>query len=590
MSTATVNHLPRDAQQVVVSAECDGGASVRLPNLGPAIKVVPHESGLPLRAFEVTVPPAVRVLDLSRLPPAPWICVMGARNLEQLVLPPPSHSAGRKQPSGAELHLSLDAAPTLRVHGGVSALDACWPDVSTPPSGGLHMLRTRGPGRRPWDDLWLGEALPQEPIPTLILHRLPGETHIDLAHLAPIRGLELHGAALEHLQVGAVQQVTLEACPALSTASFDEVNRVVIRHCHALQQVGGKGGSLSLSGVRGTGPLEVRGAWSRIGLRNSTWSALEARGAECIHLQGDSHVKEVIGAPGHHLAITGLAVPHAPDAGTVEVQPAYIEVISRLLAEGRPIHPQVIKQWVAAAHGSSGIQDRLMTIAAGLDAGSLEPDVAWDLRCQLAFRGGEPCDVAGEPSWHWSFMADLADRGWAADLGIWWTCRDTVPAARGLDALVRRTHSMLALAALAEALQSTPSLGELLGAALVAPLPVVPRRRKWRGPYPHEEVDADVVFSRVVRGLVRARNQLDVAPLGDALARNLQTRIQHKQSLMGVLSSLHQLGVAKAADCLAELATDERLGAEVQREALVALLAAPHPNARPLLAHREASA
>ena len=119
---------------------------------------------------------------------------------------------------------------------------------------------------------------------------------------------------------------------------------------------------------------------------------------------------------------------------------------------------------------------------------------------------------------------------------------------------------------------------------------MVPARRRWRGPYPHEEVEADGVFARVVRGLVRARNALDVAPIGEALARNLQTRIEHHQPLMGVLSSLHQLGVANASNCLAELATTDGLDPAVQREALVALLAAPHPDARPLLARQEASA
>ena len=142
---------------------------------------------------------------------------------------------------------------------------------------------------------------------------------------------------------------------------------------------------------------------------------MEARGALSIRLKGDSQLEEVIGAPGHHLELTGLNVPHAPEAGTVEVQSAYIEVISRLLSEGMPIHPKVVEQWVEAAHGPSGIQDRLMAIAVGLDAGSLAPEQAWDLRCQLANRGGQPTDVAGEPAWHWHFMADLADRGWAAE-------------------------------------------------------------------------------------------------------------------------------------------------------------------------------
>ena len=417
MSTAPVSHLSLAARKLVVAAECDGGASIRLPESLPAITVVPLDSGPALKAIEVTVPPAVEVLDLSRLPPAPWICVMGARKLKQLVLPPPDPSARRKQAKGAELHLSLEAAPALRVHGGVSALDACWPDA-TGPAGGQHLLRTRGPGRRPWDGLWLGDSLPAEslPAPTLILHGLPGQTRLDLSKRPLLRGLELHDTSLQSLQFDTIQQVTIEGCPNLCDVEFNRAERALIRHCRGLRWVVGAGGSLSLSRVRAKGRLEVHGEWSRVNLRDSSWTTLEARGALSIRLKGDSQIEEVIGAPGHHLELTGLNVPHAPEAGTVEVQSAYIEVISRLLSEGMPIHPKVVEQWVEAAHGPSGIQDRLMAIAVGLDAGSLAPEQAWDLRCQLAERGGQPTDVAGEPAWHWRFMADLADReGYRAD-------------------------------------------------------------------------------------------------------------------------------------------------------------------------------
>jgi hypothetical protein len=584
-----MNHLSLAARQLVVPAESDGGACAHLPEEVPAITVVPLESGPRLRAVELRVPPSVQVLDLSRLAPAPWVCIVGGAGLKQLRLPPAHSTTPRKSSSGAHIHLALDAAPALRLDGGVSALDACWPDP-TRPSGALHKLRTRGPGRRAWNAVWIGESAPSEAVENLILYRLPELDALDLTHLSAVRCLELHQADIARLRVRSPTQLTIEDCPRLVLATWSVVERAVIRDCAALRSVHGDGRALSLSGVTGADTLEIRGDWARLGLRNSTCVTLEARGAGNIRIQGESTLESVFGAPGHLLAISGLAVPHAPEASAVGVEPSYIEVIARLLARGQPVHPQVLEQWIDAAHGPSGIQDRLMAIAVGLAAGSLQPETAWALRSRLVGRGGGSKDVAGNPAWQWDFMPDLADRGWAADLDIWWTCRRTVARATEHDALVRRTHSMLALAALAEALRATPSLGAFLHAAFEAPLPKAPRRRRRRGPYPHEEVEPDVVFGRVVRGLVRARRQLDVAALGEALARNIYTRILHNNHLVGVLASLQQLGVATAADCLAELATNERLDPQVQREALVALLAAPHPDARPLLAHQEASA
>ncbi|HCH61615.1 MAG TPA: hypothetical protein DFR83_02345, partial [Deltaproteobacteria bacterium] len=314
MTAASVNHLSLAAQQVVVPAERDGGASVRLPDSAAAITIVPLASGPPLRAIEVTVPPSVKVLDLSRLPLAPWICVLDARQLEVLMLPPPKANAGRKGSRGAEVHLSLDAAPALRVHGGVASLDACWLDEAAPRAR-LHELRTRGPGRQPWNGLWLGTSLPAEPAPTLVLHSLPGEKVLDITHLETTRGLELHGSAIERLELGTAQRVTLEACASLSVLRFRRIEQVAIRRCHALEQVAGEGEALSLFGMCGTSVLAVDGRWSRISLRDSTWPMVNAPSALSIRLQGDTNVRMVVGAPGHHLAITGLAVPDAPAAG-----------------------------------------------------------------------------------------------------------------------------------------------------------------------------------------------------------------------------------------------------------------------------------
>jgi hypothetical protein len=99
----------------------------------------------------------------------------------------------------------------------------------------------------------------------------------------------------------------------------------------------------------------------------------------------------------------------------------------------------------------------------------------------------------------------------------------------------------------------------------------------------------DVVFARVVRGLVKARDIVEVSVLADALATNLQVRIEHGQPLVPVLASIHQLAAPGAGACLAAIAANTHLDPEVQREALLALIAAPHPDARPYFAPPEAS-
>jgi hypothetical protein len=187
-------------------------------------------------------------------------------------------------------------------------------------------------------------------------------------------------------------------------------------------------------------------------------------------------------------------------------------------------------------------------------------------------------------SWSWSFHPDRATQSWSADFHIWRICRETVSEARDFDAAVRRVRSAEALAVLADALVCHPSLAEFLASALSAP---IPEPAQWTGsasPFPDQGTRVEPAFRRLLRGLLRVHTRVDVRALAAALAHHLHRRIQYRQPLIDVLASLHQLGGPAATEALAELATDGRLAPKVQRAALVALIAAPNPDVRPLLA------
>jgi len=606
-----------------------GHASVRIQILGPAA----HSASL-------VVPPDVVSLDLRALAPGAWISLRGGAGLRRLRLPDaPKRTFLADLASGLrghiDLHLELDAPPDLLIEGCLLGLGARWGPTATPrlwASRIFHRNTTAavtylGPNLPPAEaDGWLW-ALPddadgRDDVDASSLHAL---TLVEIIGVSPrsltldqVTRVEVHGAErLEALRLTAAAAPAPAPAPpagappqrpprgqstAALLAQFVGQGKASSRHpwlwpraringCPRLQTLAlhGHRATIVASGARGA--LAVEGYAGRLSLVRVGWSAISAPHCTDLTLEDSPRVRHVTAAEGHRFAYRGSTVPAAPHAGEVELLGAAKEDFARTLQAGGTVSPGTVRAMVDGVNGAEGAQAAVASLRAALVGGTLAPAEVWALRTRLRRRLDDRRAHKDGPrlalEWRWAFPRDLADRGWADDLALWWACRDTVPEAAAYDEVVARTAEVEGYAALAMALAGTPALAPFLVRALRCRPPEAPEQATAA----HAGLAAPVAaasdgFTRVIRGLVGARDAVDLTPLCEALSLQVARRCRRGWGLIGVLGALRELAAPGADEALALLATDPQVDEGVRREAFAQLIAAPHPDARPLLAPR----
>jgi|GEM_PF-5137671 len=392
-----------------------GGATARLP----ANQRVATIAGDDLRAVDVVASEALRVLDVADCAPGVHVRLIGGGVPELLLAP--------SQGDGLVLHASLHGSPAeLLITGLVDTVTLSWLG-----DGGERELRIspRG-GKRPFRGAFIGHAgrLPDlvdaelvalvggRPDPNDLRDLAPRQLHlVDVDGAAELNlafsldGLLLCRTAIASLKAPSVGYLRTERCPALATIDADGEHATLIDTGH---------------GDR----LDVLGRWACMELRRIHAAAIrvptvkrlrirEAGGLQCIQTLSIGASQTPI-----RVDVDGPQAPRLRGTGELQLRPMTGADIQAAFAGGPDASGDGMVRWAEGCTDPGELWLALEVLGACIDAGYDAVD-AWQSRCVLH-------DRRHAGGWSWPFPADLADRGWRADLLLWLRCvAARVPAA-----------------------------------------------------------------------------------------------------------------------------------------------------------------
>ena len=551
------------------SPPASGAAVVRLPS---AARDIVFDACDELRTLDVYGGADVETLDLSALPDDMMVYTRDLPSLRHLVLP---------RGSGCHVHLSLAAAPALRIDGDLSWIDACWPRA-----GGEGKLSAS------WNELaaglrqnvlrgaWLGTARGAPTDVALLAICDDPATALDLsAHGAACIVIE-DAPALERLVADTHQLLLIRRAPALVSVACRSVSAACIEDALALEALTGHGTQVSFRDSARVKILQVDGAWARLYLHREGPERLVAPGVRHFHAELVHRLRQSECVLAEKTA--------SPNEGPPSAERALEETMLDMVG-GAVLNAALKRKFVEAAQ-KLGSQRSLEALAASVAlAEEARRADFWTLRMVVA-RAQRKKTMKKGPSWSWEFAPDLADRGWRADLRLWQHCRASSASARGFEPVLRASSDPDHIASVADAARDPANRAidflDILGAQLNAGLalgPYLATRRK--GPVVARTAEVEQLFVAsspqvmqalqvTLRALVRLRDRPEAPALVDSLCAWLVHRLPNSSGIQ-ILAAMHALGARNAAPSLAALVALPDLRAELRHEALMATLVTP---------------
>lgn len=546
-----------------------GAAVVRLPS---AARDIAFDACDALRTLDVYGGDNVETLDLSALPDDVMVYTRGLPALRHLVLP---------RGAGCHVHLSLAAAPALRIDGDVSWIDACWPRA-----GGEGKLSAS------WNELavglrhgvlrgaWLGAARDAPTDVALLAICDDPATTLDLsAHAAKCIIVE-DAPALESLVAHTHQLLLIRGTPALVSVTCTSVAVACIEDALALEALTGNGTQVSLRDSARVKILQVDGAWARLYLHREGPERLVAPGVRHFHAELVHRLRQS--------QCVLAAKTASPQEGPPSVERALEEAILDMVG-GAALNATLKRKFVEASQ-KLGPQRSLEALAASV---ALIDEVRrgdfWTLRMAIARAQRKKTTKKGL-SWSWEFAPDLADRGWRADLRLWQHCRGSSGSALDFEVVLRASSDPDHIASVADAARDPANRDvdflDILGAQLHAGLalgPYLAARPKRVGVARRADVEQLFVAASpqvmqalqvTLRALVRLRDRPEAPALVDSLCAWLVRRLPNSSGIQ-ILAAMHALGARSAAPSLAALVALPDLRPELRHEALMASLVTP---------------
>jgi len=551
-----------------------------------------------LRALDVGGCPDLERLDLSACAEGIILGIGSCPRLVQLILP----TTG----PGGTLHLSFGVRlPQLLVSGLVADVDLCWSNEDHPPPGpgswgdevGLGPLRGRE-RRRPLDGLVI--TRPGAPLP-------PGVEFGVLVVDDEVEVLSLPAGIQEVMIVDAPALRTVRLDPsaryaALELGSLPELRELVggaavdylrIEDAPTLARVdwGGRRATLVRSGGAS---LQLAAPLQEVLLGESAATELDARFVDELHVRGCSALRRVVVAPEGSVGVSGHSeIAEIEGAGALEVEQVTLRQVLQGAFAADDALRQAVLVWLGRRHGPTGSLEAVQILHACAARGWSLPKL-WEQRCVLHARS---CAARGHRDdgqrWAWDFPADLADRGWEADLQLWRLCRAearrtsaesfqgptwTDPIEYGYAlATSSEPHHLLAIATAAwRRADARESTGELLGLLLEALDCGATRGDVLAGPdtrtvkLPARDFDP---LKGVIRALVGLREEPSGPGAAALFCRWVGRRLPGEQGL-DLLGALRDLGSPDATEVLAAIAASPKTPA-LRRRALALLMKPP---------------
>ena len=551
-----------------------------------------------LRALDVGSCPDLERLDLSACAEGIILGIGRCPRLVQVILP----TTG----PGGILHLSFDERlPQLLVSGLVADVDLCWSSEDHPPPGpgswgdevGLGPLRGRE-RRRPLDGLVI--TRPGEPLPAEVEFAVlvAGDDVEALSLPSGIReAMIVDAPALRIVRLGSgARHAALElgSLPELRELTGGaQVDYLRVEDAPALVRVdwGGRRATLVRSGGAS---LQLAAPLQEVLLGESAATELDARFLDELHVRGCSALRRVVVAPEGSVGVSGHSeIAEIEGAGAIEVERVTLRQVLQGAFAADDALRQAVLVWLGRRHGPTASLEAVQILHACAARGWSLPRL-WEQRCALHARS---CASRGHRDdgqrWAWDFPADLAARGWEADLQLWRLCRaearrtsaesfqgpnwtDPIEYGHAL-ATSSEPHHLLAIATAAwRQADACDPKGELLGLLLEALDHGATRGDVLAGPdarsvtLPAREFDP---LQGVIRALVGLRDEPSGPRAAAVFCRWVGRRLPGEQGL-DLLGALRDLGSPDATEVLAAAASSPRNPA-LRRRALALLMKPP---------------
>ena len=388
---------------VYLSPTPDGahGARVKLPP-GTARAVI---RGGGLQAVDVEADAGLTELDLTSCGGGLFVTLQGASSIQRICVPP----SGK----GAVFFMELsELRSPLRIEGAVQALDVTCRDERGRPA--LVRVDVKdevfhgawlGASGAPLDmdaglvalcggkvdGGWLSQATSARAV---VLSRCAAPQ--GLTSPCALRQLVLTDVETPSLAFLSTKLVRLERCNTLASIS-GHAERLVIRD-------GMKVKELTITGH--VGEADVAGAHCKI---------LRIPAVQALVLHSDEvEVLHTLATAETLVTVRGGRAPQVKGRQKLAVRPLTPADIEREFLHGTESGREGMLAWARGCKRNGELWLALQVLTSGIDTG-VPASRAWADRCALAPRGGKE-------HWEWNFPADLAIRGWSADVRLWLRC------------------------------------------------------------------------------------------------------------------------------------------------------------------------
>ncbi len=378
-----------------------GGARVELAD-EVSVAVVSNPR---LRAVDVVAGCRLKVLDLSGCAPGLFVSLIGAENVERIIVP--------QGGAGAVLFMVLgQLSPPLRVEGSVQMIDATCRDSLQRP--GAVKLDCERMG--PFEGVWLGTGDVRPPSDLAAMVVSGGTLTTEwLSEASSLSTLVLDRCEVDELQTPLSLRSVVLTKVGIRTLRFASAELVRMDECPVIEKIAGQVQRLVMRGGAKVSLLSVDGHVGEADLMSVRCRTLRIPAVSRLLISGEHQIRNVQTMAGAGIEVSGGRAPSFANSGGASVRPLTPADIEREFVSGSEAGRAGMVAWARKCRKPSEYWLALQVMSSAVDTG-VPAEELWADRCALM------PSARSVRTWAWNFPTDLAIRGWTADVRFWLRC------------------------------------------------------------------------------------------------------------------------------------------------------------------------